>query len=190
MVQVLSEEVEARKDYVKLVCDCGGTKFKIRLRSIVEDVYNFEGHRAWASENEYTTLSEDCLEVFCLKCGKRLLEKYQEKPIPFEAWEEFWSGHIIDFIIGFEHYVVNREVEPGEDGEEAFLRGISKGMWAMYNLIESEMVEEELVKPREAMKLIDEAINVLSRENSPQEYEQTIKNLCITYNILNAKSKA
>jgi hypothetical protein len=67
---------------------------------------------------------------------------YAEKPIPKEAWDHQWANVIGDFIQTFENNVVNRELSD-EDHHEAFLEGMAKGMWAIYNMIEELMVREK-----------------------------------------------
>ena len=129
----------------KLKCDCGGTKFQVVARSIVEDVAIPKGARAWVNSEEWTTLEEEYLEVVCLKCGKILVESFHEKPISKRGWDEFWNSHMVYFIMGFEHYVVDQELED-EDVDEKFLKGIGKGMWSLYRFIEAEMVREKTVK--------------------------------------------
>jgi len=67
---------------------------------------------------------------------------YAEKPISKEAWDNQWAGVIGDFIHSFESNVVNRELS-NEDEFEAYLEGVAKGMWAIYNMIEQLMVGEK-----------------------------------------------
>ena len=131
----------------KLVCpECGTNKFKILTRQVAYDVTNSTG--SWKQGYENSTIEkEELLEITCVKCGKRLLQKYVEKPITKKAWEGFWASYLVDYIMGFEHYSVNCELAE-EDGHEAFLKGMAKGMWTIYNLIESMMVQDKLVKGR------------------------------------------
>jgi hypothetical protein len=69
---------------------------------------------------------------------------YAEKPIPKKAWDNLWSDLLADFIMDFEHNaVIPVEDEEENDRYEAFLRGMAKGMWTLYNMIESLMVREE-----------------------------------------------
>jgi hypothetical protein len=67
---------------------------------------------------------------------------YAEKPISKEAWHNLWASVIEDFIQSFESNVVNREVSD-EDHHEAFLEGVAKGMWSIFNMIEQLMVREK-----------------------------------------------
>lgn len=67
---------------------------------------------------------------------------YAEKPISKEAWHNQWAGVIGDFILSFESNVVNRELS-NEDHFEAYLEGMAKGMWAIFNMIEQLMVREK-----------------------------------------------
>jgi hypothetical protein len=68
---------------------------------------------------------------------------YAEKPISKKAWNNLWASVIGDFIISFEHNAVNRELSD-EDHHEAFLEGMAKGMWTIYNMIEELMVREDV----------------------------------------------
>ena len=67
--------------------------------------------------------------------------KYAKKPIPKKAWENVWSGVIGDFIMAFEHNAVNPDVKEVDEPQDWFLRGMAKGMWTIYNMIEELMVE-------------------------------------------------
>lgn len=67
---------------------------------------------------------------------------YARKPISKEAWNNQWADVIGDFIQTFESNVVNRELSD-EDHHEAFLEGVAKGMWAIYNMIEELMVRDK-----------------------------------------------
>jgi len=77
---------------------------------------------------------------------KRLAENvkvsYAKKPISRKAWKNVWADTIGDFIGAFEHNVVNDELVD-EDRHEAFLKGMAKGMWSIYNMIEELMVDKE-----------------------------------------------
>jgi len=57
-------------------------------------------------------------------------------------WNGFWQGHLSDFITAFEHYAVDWDDED-ETKYDAFLKGMAKGMWTTYNLLEAELVDEE-----------------------------------------------
>lgn len=131
----------------KIVCpECGGNKFKILVEQVIYDATNSKGN--WKEDyRDLTIEKEEVQTVVCLKCGKRIFEKYVEKPISKKAWENFWNSYLLDYIIGFDHYSVNRGLEE-EDIHEAFLKGMAKGMWTIYNLIESLMVEDKHVKGR------------------------------------------
>ena len=117
---------------------CGSHEFKILTEARVKDVVNRSGKKGW----EYTDLSmedEVVHEVQCAKCGAILHEKCEPKPISRKAWENFWDSHIADFITAFDHYVARSEEQP-ENMLEAYLQGIVKGMFAIYELVEAEMV--------------------------------------------------
>jgi len=45
------------------------------------------------------------------------------------------------------------------------------------------------MRESEVLPLLDKAIKILCKENSPAEYEEAIKSLCAAYNQLNAKRK-
>lgn len=108
-------------------------------RAHVNDVFNRSKEKGW----KYTDLSienEEIHEVECAKCGAILYEKCEPKPISKEAWD-FWEDYIFDFIVAFDHYIAHSSEEP-EDKFEAYLQGIAKGMFALQELIESEMVAE------------------------------------------------
>jgi hypothetical protein len=119
---------------------CGSHEFKILTRAYVKDVLNRSGKKGW-NYTELTMQDEEIHEVQCAKCGAILYEKCKPKPISKETWEDFWSSHILDFIVAFDHYVAHSEEEP-EDRFGAYLQGIVRGMFAIHNLIESEMVNE------------------------------------------------
>jgi hypothetical protein len=76
------------------------------------------------------------------KLAKECAIDYAEKPISKKAWENLWAGVIGDFIMTFDHNAVDSD-EEDDDRYEAFLRGMSKGMWTIYNMIEELMVREE-----------------------------------------------
>lgn len=65
----------------------------------------------------------------------------ETKIIPREVWKRFWSGYLEEFIHNFYSYIVDDLSEP-DDVEEAYLRGVYKGMLSIYNMIESLMVME------------------------------------------------
>ena len=89
---------------------------------------------------------ERIVTLACAKCGTQIVGSYLKKPIPKNAWEEHWSSILFDFIHGIEVSLVTRDDPEDPDGEEAFLRGIVKGMWAVYRIIESQFVQGNLVK--------------------------------------------
>jgi hypothetical protein len=120
-----------------LVCDCGSKKFRLYSERIINDASIVDGDVA----GEHTIEKEKVLSLQCLKCGKMIVENYEKKPISREAWKNFWEDHIFDFIIAFDHHIANSEEEP-EDKLDAYLQGIAKGMFALQELIESEMVAE------------------------------------------------
>jgi len=123
---------------------CGSHKFKIITKALVEDVYNRSNRKGW----NYTDLSiksDKVLEVQCAKCGAILHRELEAKPISREAWDNFWDEHLTDFIVAFDSYIAHSSEEP-EDKFEAYLQGISKGMFALCDMIESEMVAEKKSK--------------------------------------------
>lgn len=134
--------MESLQELRKVLCPkCQSNKFKVVTNQLVYDVTNPKG--SW--KEDYTDLtieSEKLLEVVCAKCGHQIVQSFVKKPIPQKDWDEFWDSYLVDYIMGFEHHVVNRELEDEDDKEEAFLRGVAKGMWAVYNLVESMMVQE------------------------------------------------
>ena len=153
--------MEKLEKMTPLVCSCGSRKFKVVTEQLVNDVFNLEGINAWTSNNELTIEKEKFLEVVCVECGKTLVESYHEKPIPYIAWKEFWSDHVANFIMSFEHYAVNRELS-NEDQFMSLLEGMAHGMWTQFmsllegmahgmwtleRFIEAEMVQEEEEKP-------------------------------------------
>jgi hypothetical protein len=70
--------------------------------------------------------------------------EYAEKPISKKAWDNVWADVIGDFIMAFDRNAVGSvDDEEDDDCYEAFLRGISKGMWTIYNMIEELMVREK-----------------------------------------------
>lgn len=74
--------------------------------------------------------------------AKEVKVDYARKPISKEAWQHQWANVIGDFIQTFESNVVNRELS-NEDNFEAYLEGVAKGMWTVYNMIEELMVGEK-----------------------------------------------
>jgi len=153
---------DVMKERQKILCpDCGGNKFKIVKKEVVSDVTNKTGE--WKQGYiDLTIEEEDLWEVVCANCGKKLLEKHVEKPISKKAWEEFWASYLSDYIMGFEHYAVNRELTE-EDHYEAFLEGMAKGMWTIYNLIESMMVQDQLMKGRKKQYYLTEVGEVVAK---------------------------
>jgi hypothetical protein len=68
---------------------------------------------------------------------------YAEKPISKKAWHNLWADVIGDFIMAFDHNAVGPvDDEEDDDRYESFLRGMTKGMWTIYNIIEELMVRE------------------------------------------------
>jgi len=119
---------------------CGSREFKILTSSLVEDVFNRSKKKGWRY-TDLTIKSDKVLEIQCAKCGKILHQEVEPKPISEKAWNNFWNEHLTDFIIAFDHYVVHSSEEP-KNKFEAYLQGICKGMFALLDMIESEMVAE------------------------------------------------
>jgi len=67
---------------------------------------------------------------------------YARKPISRKAWSNLWAGVLGDFIGTFVSNAVNYGEDADEDHHEWFLRGMAKGMWTIYNMIEELMVGE------------------------------------------------
>ena len=84
---------------------------------------------------EFSTAIEDLK-----KLAEEMEVEYAEKPVSRKAWDSLWSNVIGDFIQGFEAVVVDSERD--EDNEQ-YLRGVAKGMWAIYKMIEGLMVREK-----------------------------------------------
>lgn len=122
---------------------CGSKKFILLVEQEVVDCYS-DGKDPVA---DHTINKENIYSLKCVKCGNRIIESFVKKPIPKKAWEEYWASYLIDYIMGFEHYAVNRELAE-EDTYEAFLLGMAKGMWTIYNLIEALMVQGKQIKGR------------------------------------------
>jgi hypothetical protein len=118
---------------------CGAHEFKILTRAHVNDVFNRSKEKGWKC-TDLSIENEEIHEVQCAKCGAILYEKCEPKPISKEAWD-FWSSHMLDFIVAFDHYAANSGEEP-DDKFGAYLQGIVRGMFAIHNLIESEMVNK------------------------------------------------
>lgn len=126
----------------KVVCPkCGASEFKVLMEQVIRDVTNNRRVNRGFEYTDATIDGEKIFEVVCLKCGERLVQRCVRKPISKKAWDDFWDEYVANYIIGFEHYAANCEGEP-EYPEDWILRGMVKGMWAIYNLIESEMVEK------------------------------------------------
>lgn len=159
-----------------LVCpNCGGKKFRVLVQQVVYDVANSKG--SWKQDYKDLTIDKDeVLEVVCVKCGKRIFEKYVEKPISKKAWEEFWNSYLVDYIMGFEQHVVSRELEDEDryDKEEAYLRGIAKGMWSIYNLIVSIMVQDKHVKGRKKTYHLTELAEMRVKEGIAYASKSTV----------------
>ena len=123
---------------------CGSRKFILLVEQQVSDCYS-DGKDPVA---DHTIDKETVHRLKCAKCGTNIIESFLKKPIPKNAWEEHWAGIIADFIETFEHSIVNRDLEDEDDREEAYLRGVAKGMWGIYELIEKLMVQDKLVAGR------------------------------------------
>jgi ribosomal protein S27AE len=128
-----------------LVCPkCGSKRFVLVSERVISDACNVNGEVA----AEHTVEGEKVLAVECAECGESAFLSYVEKPISEKEWKGFWQSHLSDFIMAFEHYAVDWDVE-GEDETryDAFLKGMATGMWTIYNLVEAELVENK--KPAE-----------------------------------------
>jgi len=68
---------------------------------------------------------------------------YAKKPISREAWEHLWAEVLADFIHDFESYACTYEEDADELPHEWFIRGMVRGMWTIYNMVESLMVREK-----------------------------------------------
>ena len=123
---------------------CGSTRFKALIEQIVSDAFS-DGKDPIA---DHTIDKETIHHLECIKCGTVIVKSFLKKPIPKEAWKEHWSSILADFIESFEHCLVNRDLEDEDDKEEAYLRGVAKGMWGIYELIEKLMVQDKLVAGR------------------------------------------
>jgi len=119
------------------VCECGSRMFRLYSERLIKDPNIVDGDIA----GEHTIVKEKVLSLQCVKCGRIIVQSYEKKPISKEAWNNFWDGHITDFIVAFDHYIAHSSEKP-EDKFEAYLQGIAKGMFALQELIEAEMVEE------------------------------------------------
>lgn len=139
------KKIQKVEELQNLVCPaCGANRFKILTRQVVYDVTNSTG--SWKDGYENSTIEkEELLEISCVKCGKRLLQKYVGKPISKRAWDEFWNSYLTDFIFGVDWFLVCHDSDADEQ-EEVFLRGVVKGMWAVYNFIEKLMVQDKNTK--------------------------------------------
>ena len=124
---------------------CGSKQFKVVVDLVISDVTGDENDPI----ANRTIDKEHIISLACAKCGNRIVDSYLKKPIPKNDWEEHWDSYIIDFIHSVEQFVVIRDLEEEDDREEAYLRGIVKGMWAIHKLIESLLVQDKLVLGRE-----------------------------------------
>ena len=133
------------KKHKQIACKkCGSTKFIALIEQNISDAFS-DGKDPIA---DHTIDTETIHELKCAKCGNMVIQSFLKKPIPKNAWEEHWSSIIGDFIESFEHCLVNRDLEDEDDKEEAYLRGVAKGMWGIYNFIEKLMVQDKLVAGR------------------------------------------
>jgi hypothetical protein len=78
-----------------------------------------------------------------LSLAEEVRVEYAEKPISKKAWDNVWAGVIGDFITAFDANVVDWDEEEADERHEWFLRGMAKGMWTIYNIIEELMVREK-----------------------------------------------
>ena len=124
-----------------LVCRrCGSKKFVLISERVISDVANVGGELA----AEHTVEEERVLSLECAECGESVFLSFLEKPISEREWNRFWQDHLSDFICAFEHYAVNWDFEGGDETKyDAFLKGMAKGMWMIYNLLEAELVDKE-----------------------------------------------
>lgn len=132
--------MDTQQEYKIFECECGSREFKVVVRKKVRDVMALEGE-PWGEYTELLSHDERFIAVECAKCGKKIIQEFRKPPISKEDWC-WWSEFLLDFIMNFEHYAVNNELAD-EDNYEAFLKGLAKGLWTLYNLIESRMVDHE-----------------------------------------------
>ena len=133
---------ERLKQHKQITCKkCGSTKFIALIEQNISDAFS-DGMDPIA---DHTIDKETIHQLRCAKCGNMVIESFLKKPIPKNAWEKHWSSILVDFIISFEHCLVRRDLEDEDDKEEAYLRGIAKGMWGLYDFIEKLMVQDKLV---------------------------------------------
>ena len=123
---------------------CGSTQFKLVADLLISDV-TADGKDLLANR---TINKERVITLNCAKCGNRIIDSFLKKPIPLNDWEEHWDSYITDFIHSTEQFIVNRELEDEDDKEEAFLRGMAKGMWSVHAMIESLLVQDKMVTGR------------------------------------------
>jgi len=123
---------------------CSSNKFILIVEQEVSDCFS-DGNDPVA---DHTINKEDIHLLKCAKCGNTIIQSFLKKPIPKKDWEEHWSEILFDHIHSIESLLVNRELEDEDDKEEAYLRGIVKGMWGIYNFIENLMVQDKLVAGR------------------------------------------
>ena len=123
---------------------CGSKKFILLVEQEVSDCFS-DGKDPVA---DHTIDKETVHQLKCIKCGNTIIQGFLKKPIPKNAWDEHWGTIIADFIESCEHLLVNRDLEDEDDREEAYLRGMVKGMWGIYNFIEKLMVQDKLVLGR------------------------------------------
>ena len=64
------------------------------------------------------------------------------KPIDKELWEQFYAEKLCNFIMDFEHnadIIENSEMEK----EDYYIKGMVKGMWIIFSMIEKDLVKDE-----------------------------------------------
>ena len=123
---------------------CGSQKFVVLLEQEVSDCSSDDKDLI----ANHTIDKEIIHELKCAKCGTPIIQSFLKKPIPKKAWEEHWGSILVDFIESFEHSLVSRDLEEEDDKEEAYMRGVAKGMWGIYDFIEKLMVQDKVVAGR------------------------------------------
>ena len=82
-----------------------------------------------------------------MKLNKKYLYKVKnknivKKPIPKELWDKCYSDVIAGFIEEFE--LTGDIIEESEmRNEDYYIRGMIKGMWMVYKMIEDRMVDKD-----------------------------------------------
>ena len=143
----------------QLICkECGSGTFELVTKQLISDAFS-EGKDPIADR---TIDTESIASLKCTKCGSLIVETFFKKPIPRNDWEGHWDEFISDYIEFFEMHVVNRDLEDEDDREEAYLRGMVKGMWVIRKLIKSVMVQDTYIKGRKTTYRMNRLPELLS----------------------------